>query len=85
LAGFCVAGIGLLDANPKAIAYCGLGDDILGLAAVLFLNCTYLSFWALRTRIEARMFTLAKVIDVLFLVGLTLIVISGVGIVYAIF
>jgi hypothetical protein len=85
LAGFCVAGIGLLDANPKAQSYSGLGDDILGFAAVLFLNCSYLTFWALRTRMEARMFTITKVIDILFLLGLTLIVISGVGIVYAIF
>ena len=85
LAGFCVAGIGLLDANPKAQSYSGLGDDILGLAAVLFLVCTYLTFWALRTGKEARVFMLAQVIDTLFLIGLTLVVISGIAILYAIF
>lgn len=85
LAGFCVAGIGLLDANPKAQSYSGLGDDILGLAAVLFLTCTYLTFWALRTRIEARMFVLVQIIDILFLFALTMVVISGIAILYAIF
>jgi hypothetical protein len=85
LAGFCVAGIGLLDANPKAQTYSGLGDDILGLAAVIFLTCTYLTFWALRTGKESRMVVISQVIDILFLIGLTLVVISGIGIVYAIF
>lgn len=85
LAGFCVAGIGLLNAHFKAQPYMGLGDDILAFSAVLFLLCTYLTFWALRTEEKARLVLLAKVIDVLFLVGLTLIVVSGLGIVYAIF
>jgi hypothetical protein len=85
LAGFCVAGIGLLNAQVKGQQFSGLGDDLLAVAAVLFLLSTYLSFWALRTRIEARMIGLANVIDYLFLGGLTLIVVAGVGIVYAIF
>jgi hypothetical protein len=85
LAGFCVAGIGLLHAHSKAEAYAGLGDDILGLTAVIFLVCTYLSFWALRAGTESRVVALARVVDVLFLAGLTLVVVSGVGIVYAIF
>jgi hypothetical protein len=85
LAGFCVAGIGLLNANPKALVYSGPGDDILGMASVLFLICTYLAFWALRTGKESRMVLLTKIIDLLFLIGLTLVVISGVGIAYTIF
>jgi hypothetical protein len=85
LAGFCVAGIGLLHAHSKSEAYAGLGDDILGLTAIIFLFCAYLSFWALRTDTEARLVTLSRIIDVLFLAGLTLVVVSGVGIVYAIF
>ena len=85
LAGFCVAGIGLLHAHSKAEAYAGLGDDILGLTSVIFLVCTYLAFWALRADTEARLVTLSRFVDVLFLAGLTLVVVSGVGIVYAIF
>lgn len=85
LAGFCVAGIGLLNAQPKAVRFQGLGDDLLALAAVCFLGCTYLTFWALRTGRESRLRALARVVDVLFLTGLTLVVISGIGIVYAIF
>lgn len=85
LAGFCVAGIGLLNAHSKAEAYVGLGDDILGFTAIIFLVCAYLSFWALRTDVEARLVTLSRIVDVLFLAGLTLVVVSGVGIVYAIF
>ena len=85
LAGFCVAGIGLLHAHSKAQAYEGLGDDILGFTAVIFLFCTYLAFWALRADTEARLVALSRVVDALFLSGLTLVVVSGVGIVYAIF
>ncbi|MBX3615969.1 hypothetical protein [Nitrosomonas sp.] len=84
LAGFCVAGIGLLHSQSKAHEFESFGDDILALAAVFFLLCTYLSFWALRTQHKRRLFTLAKIIDTLFLIGLTLTVISGVGFVYAI-
>jgi hypothetical protein len=85
LAGFCVAGIGLLNAQIKAQHYVGFGDDILALAAVMFLVCTYLAFWALRTTEEPRLFMLARVVDFLFLSGLTLVVISGIGIAYAMF
>ena len=55
LAGFCVAGIGLLNALVKVQRSSGLGDDL---------------------------FALAWVIDVL---GLTLVVLCGIGIVYAIY
>lgn len=55
LAGFCVAAIGLLNAHAKSALFAGLGDDLLAFAAVCFLICTYLSFWALRTRTEARL------------------------------
>lgn len=85
LAGFCVAGIGMLSAQPKAGKYAGLADDLLALAAVSFLLCTYLSVWALKTSKEARLRTLTKVIDFIFLVALTLVVISGIGIAYAMF
>ncbi|WP_239237176.1 hypothetical protein [Candidatus Nitrotoga sp. BS] len=85
LAGFCVAGIGLLNAQAKAQRFSGLGDDLLAVAAVLFLLCTYMSFWALRTEHQARLVALARVIDILFLGGLTLVVLSGLGIVYALY
>lgn len=84
LAGFCVAGIGLLNTQVKAEQFSSIGDDLLAFAAVLFLFSTYLSFWALRTSVESRLVLLARVIDVLFLTGLTLVVVSGLGIVYAI-
>ena len=85
LAGFCVAGISLLNAQSKGTQFVGLGDDILAFAAVLFLVCTYLTFWALRINKETRLARLAQVIDLLFLIGLTFVVVSGMGIVYAIF
>lgn len=83
--GFCVAGIGLLNAQPKAIGYVGLGDDVLGLAAVIFLVCTYLSFWALRTVKEDRLMKVSRAVHVLFIIGLTLVVACGIGIVYVLF
>jgi len=85
LAGFCVAGIALLNTHAKDRSLSTLGDDILALAALLFLLCAYLTFWALRTGRETRFRALARAVDVLFLAGLTLVVVSGMGIVYAIF
>ncbi len=85
LAGFCVAGIGMLSAQPKVGRYAGIADDLLVLAAVCFLLCTYLSVWALRTINERRLQTLTKIIDFIFLAALTLVVVSGIGIAYAMF
>lgn len=84
LAGLCVAGISVLNANGKA-PFIGLADDILAFAGMLFLFCTYLIFWALKQDSEKRLVALAKIIDIAFLSALSLVVISGFGIVYAIF
>ena len=59
--------------------------DVLGFAAVLFLANTYLAFWALRGSKEARLVVVTRAIDFLFIAGLTLVVVAGVGMVYAIF
>jgi nitrate reductase gamma subunit len=77
LAGFCVAGIALLNTHAKDFSLSSLGDDFLACATPLFLLCAYLTFWALRTSKEARFRTLARAVDILFLVGLTLVVVSG--------
>ena len=85
LAGFCVTAIGLLNTNNTMVQYAGLGDNVLGVAGVFFLLSTYLSFWALRTRTHERRVILARFIDAFFLFGLTLVVISGIGIAYSLF
>lgn len=83
LAGFCVAGIGLLNAKGLSNQYSGLGDDGLAVSAVCFLFCTYLCFWALRTRFPKRQALLAMIVDTVFLSGLTIVVACGIGITYA--
>lgn len=84
LAGLCVAGISILNSKNNT-PFTGLGDDILAFAGLLFLFCTYLIFWALRQDDDHRLRQLSLVIDLLFLVALTLVVISGFGIVYTMF
>jgi hypothetical protein len=56
LAGFCVAGISVLNSQPKVQQGSAIADDGLALAAVLFLICTYLIFWALRASEASRLF-----------------------------
>ena len=84
LAGFSIAAIGLMRFSARSAAFSTFADDLLGGCAFTFLVSTYLTFWALRTRSDARMQRLARWVDVLFLVGLTGLVGAGFLILYAV-
>jgi len=51
-------------------------DDIFGICAAVFLLCTNLIFWALRTRSEGRATLLTKLLEGLFLFALTSMIIA---------
>ena len=83
LAGFSIAAIGLIRFSTRSQSFSTFADDLLGLCALVFLVSTYLTFWALRTRSDARMQWLARWVDGLFLAGLTGLVTAGFMILYA--
>lgn len=61
-----------------------LADDMLAISALVFLLCTYLIFFALRIAREAVAIRMEKIIDGLFLLGLTGMVASGIVMVYTV-
>ena len=84
LAGLSITSVTLfhtLQKNPIATT---VADDLLVLAALLFLVCTYLIFFSLKARSESGLVKLARVVDACFLIALTLMVISGFIMVYTV-
>ena len=68
----------------KALANVTIVDDMLAVCAAAFLLCTYLIFWALRSRTNRISAVLLKVVDGVFLSALTTMAISGFVIVHTI-
>jgi len=81
LAGLCITGVALFHtlgrSAPQTIV-----DDALAISALLFLICTYTTFFALRVQRGTLAHTLEKVADTLFLVALTGMLASGFIMVY---
>lgn len=84
LAGLCITGLSVFHAVGKTSLPRTLVDDLLAISALLFLFCTHAMFFCLRTRREAVARALERVSDVLFLLGLTGMVASGMLMVYTI-
>ena len=82
LSGLCVTGVTLFHTTGKASLQETLADDILAISALMFLLCTYMIFFTLRTKRESLALTLEKVVDTMFLLALTGMVISGFIMVY---
>jgi len=82
LSGLCVTGVTLFHTTGKASLQVSLADDILAISALMFLLCTYIIFFTLRTRQESLALTLEKVVDSIFLLALTGMVTSGFIMVY---
>lgn len=59
-------------------------DDLLSLDALIFLFACLLSYWALRTRNTCRWHRVESIADILFIIGLVLMVIVCALIVYEI-
>jgi len=84
LAGLCIGAITLFRLNSAAGRIASVADDLLAVCALLFLICTYLVFWALRSTGGRRGRVLLRIVDGSFLTALTLLVAVGFLLVYAI-
>lgn len=72
LAGLCITVVALMKTIGKAASVATIVDDLFAICALLFLVCVYLIFAALRVR-QARIGSyLLKLVDIAFLVALTL-------------
>lgn len=72
LAGLSVTMVALMNGLRKSTKAATVVDDLFAICALLFLGCIYLIFWALRTRKEEVERVLVRIVDMLFLVALTL-------------
>ena len=82
LAGLCVTVVALMHTLGTSTITATLIDDFFALCALMFLTCTYLIFTALRTRRVGMASLLIKIVDAVFLVGLTLMTAAGFMMVY---
>lgn len=84
LAGLCITGVALfhtLGQNRLAT----IADDLLAISALMFLLCTYVIFFGLRTRRERLALMLERIADTIFFGALTGMVASGFIMVYTVF
>jgi hypothetical protein len=72
LAGLCVTVVALLKAFGGKSGSASIADDMFAVCALLFLASTYLIFWALKTKKPGLSNLLVNLLDVVFLVALTL-------------
>jgi hypothetical protein len=84
LVGVCLTVIGLVRIVVITNKVETLVDDFLAMDAIFFLLSCLLSYWALRTRSLYRMHRVERVADIIFLVGLFLMVVACSFIAYAI-
>ncbi len=84
LAGLCVTGVTLFHTMGNNAVRATSADDLLVTSAFLFLLCTYIIFFALRTKQGVLAVNLEKLADTLFLLALTGMVISGFVMLYTV-
>lgn len=83
LAGLCVTVVALMHTFATDTATTVI-DDLFALCALLFLLCTYGIFTALRLKSSVLARVLVRVVDTMFLVGLTLMTAAGFMMVYTV-
>ena len=83
MSGLCIGAITLFHLNGQMAKITSVADDILAICALIFLVSTYFIFWALRTSQPLHLTMLIKIIDVIFLLGITALVGVGFVMVYA--
>ena len=84
MAGVCITGVTLFYTVGKASAATTIVDDILAICALLFLLCTYATFWSLRARKPLFAERLEKIADFIFAIALTGMVASGIVMVFTV-
>ncbi len=85
LAGLCMAALGFMEYSTPEAAYRTFADEIIALDALLFVCCVYLILWALRTTSVPLAHRLGRVVDWVFLVALTTMLVAAGYIVYWVF
>ncbi len=76
LVGVCLTVVGLFSISNTLKKIETLGDELITLNAVLFLISCLMSYMALRTKFRKRRYTLEKIADGFFLLGLSLMAIA---------
>jgi len=84
LSGLCITVVALMKNISKVDLSATIVDDMFVISAVLFLVCVYLIFFALKTRVPKLVATLLKVIDLIFLTGMTIITLAALFMVYTV-
>ena len=84
LAGLCITGVTLFHTATHPTWSQTVADEALAISALLFLLCTYITFFALRIKIHRFGLLLEQAADLLFLLALTSMVGSGFIMVYTI-
>ncbi len=82
LAGLCMAALGFIEYGSPQAAYRTYADEVIAFDAFLFVCCAYLILWALRTSSLARARRLSRMVDIVFLVALTSMLVAAAYIVY---
>ncbi len=84
LSGLCITVVALMNAFEKKVAAATIVDDMFAICALVFLICMYLIFAALRISNAALAEKIVKLIDALFLLGMTCMTFSGFVMVYTV-
>lgn len=83
LVGVCLTVIGIIHILIHERGIDTLADDILVLDAIMFLSSCLLSYWALRSKTEQRLYKIERAADIIFIAGLLIMVIACGFITYA--
>jgi hypothetical protein len=85
LAGICIAALGFMEYGTPEAAFRTYADEVIAFDALLFVCCVYLILWALRTSSRTRARKLSRIVDIIFLVALTTMLVASGYIVYWVF
>jgi hypothetical protein len=84
MVGVCLTAIGILRLVAAQIRVETMGDELLAADSVLFVVCCFLSFWSFKTVTKRLRSRLRVIIDTLFMLALTIMVVVCAVIAYAI-
>lgn len=84
MVGVCLTAIGILRLVTSQTRVETIGDELLAADAVVFMVCCFISFWSFKTKNVRLRHLLRLIIDGLFVLALTIMVIVCAVIAYAI-
>ena len=75
MVGVCLTAIGIIRLITSQTRIETLGDEMLAADAMIFMVCSFLSFWSFKTKSPRLCHILRLIIDGTFIIGLTVMVI----------